>query len=156
MLRAPTGKRLAPMLATLVPILPRDGELDLSDDEAALLVKMSAAGIKRRLVSHRAKLMPRGRSHTKPGSLLKSQIPIRTWAEWDDVVRPMSWIPIPPTMIEAAGPMLMAPPSILTTPEATTSANQAPALHLMSRLAARKRRSASSLGRRSANTLVRL
>ena len=26
----------------------------------------------------------RGRSHTKPGSLLKAQIPIRTWAEWDD------------------------------------------------------------------------
>ena len=27
--------------------------------------------------------MLRGRSHTKPGSLLKSQIPIRTWADWD-------------------------------------------------------------------------
>ena len=24
----------------------------------------------------------RGRSHTKPGTLLKSQIPIRTWSEW--------------------------------------------------------------------------
>ena len=85
-LRAPAGKRLAPMLATLVPILRRDGELDLTDDEAVLLVKMSAATIDRRLASDRAKLMPRGRSHTKPGSLLKSQIPIRTWAEWDDVV----------------------------------------------------------------------
>jgi hypothetical protein len=31
-------------------------------------------------------MMPRGRSHTKPGSLLKSQIPIRTWADWDDAV----------------------------------------------------------------------
>ena len=38
-LRAPACKRLAPMLATLVPILRRDGELDLSDDEAVLLVK---------------------------------------------------------------------------------------------------------------------
>ena len=85
-LRAPAGKRLAPMLAVLVPILRRDGELDLSDVEAALLVKMSAATIDRRLAAHRAKLMPRGRSHTKPGSLLKSQIPIRTWAEWDDAV----------------------------------------------------------------------
>jgi len=28
----------------------------------------------------------RGRSHTKPGSLLKSQIPIRTWSDWDDAV----------------------------------------------------------------------
>lgn len=27
-----------------------------------------------------------GRSHTKPGSLLKSQIPIRTWSQWDEDV----------------------------------------------------------------------
>ena len=25
-----------------------------------------------------------GRSHTKPGSPLKSQIPIRAWADWDE------------------------------------------------------------------------
>jgi len=85
-LRAPAGKRLAPMLAVLVPILRRDGELDLSDDEAALLVGMSAATIDRRLAGERARMMPRGRSHTKPGSLLKSQIPVRTWADWDDAV----------------------------------------------------------------------
>jgi transposase InsO family protein len=30
--------------------------------------------------------LPRGRSHTKPGSLLKSQIPIRTWAQCNDAV----------------------------------------------------------------------
>jgi hypothetical protein len=47
---------------------------------------MSAATIDRRLAADRAKLMPRGRSHTKPGSLLKSQIPVRTWADWDDAV----------------------------------------------------------------------
>ena len=29
-------------------------------------------------------LIPHGRSHTKPGTLLKSQIPIRTWSEWDE------------------------------------------------------------------------
>jgi transposase InsO family protein len=83
-LRAPAGKRLAPMLAVLVPILGRDGELDLTDEEAALLMRMSAATIDRRLAGERARMMPRGRSHTKPGSLLKSQIPIRTWADWDD------------------------------------------------------------------------
>ncbi|MEO7942420.1 MAG: DDE-type integrase/transposase/recombinase [Marmoricola sp.] len=85
-LRAPAGKRLAPMLPVLVPLLRRDGELDLSDAEADLLVAMSAATIDRRLAGERAKMMPRGRSHTKPGSLLKSQIPIRTWADWDDAV----------------------------------------------------------------------
>ena len=76
-LRAPAGKRLAPMLKVLVPVLRRDGELDLSDSEAALLVAMSAATIDRRLADERAKMVARGRSHTKPGFLLKSQIPIR-------------------------------------------------------------------------------
>lgn len=85
-LRAPAGKRLAPMLPVLVPILRRDGELDLTDEQAEQLCQMSAATIDRRLAPERAKMMPRGRSHTKPGSLLKSQIPIRTWADWDDAV----------------------------------------------------------------------
>ena len=82
--RMPAGKRLAPMLATVVPLLRRDGDIVLSDDEAALLVSMSAATIDRRLASERAVLGLRGRSHTKPGTLLKSRIPIRTWADWDD------------------------------------------------------------------------
>jgi hypothetical protein len=64
--------------------LRRDGEITLTDDEAALLVSMSAASIDRHLAKERAKLFPRGRSHTKPGTLLKSQIPIRTWAEWSE------------------------------------------------------------------------
>ena len=67
------------LLATLVPALRRDGELDLSDEEAALLVAMSAATIDRRLAGERAKLIPRGRPHTKAGSLLKSQTPVRIW-----------------------------------------------------------------------------
>jgi transposase InsO family protein len=84
--RTPAGKRLAPMLASIVPLLRRDGEITMSDAEAALLVSMSAASIDRHLAPERAKLSPRGRSHTKPGTLLKSQIPIRTWAEWSENV----------------------------------------------------------------------
>ena len=85
-LRAPAGKRLAPMLPVLVPLLRRDGELALADEDAALLMRMSAATIDRRLAPERAKLVLRGGSHTKPGSLLKSKIPVRTWADWDDAV----------------------------------------------------------------------
>jgi hypothetical protein len=84
--RTPAGKRLAPMLSTLVPLLRRDGEIIMTDAEAALLVSMSAASIDRHLALERAKLFPRGRSHTKPGTLLKSQIPIRTWAQWNENV----------------------------------------------------------------------
>ncbi|MGH8997411.1 MAG: integrase catalytic domain-containing protein [Acidimicrobiales bacterium] len=84
--RQPAGKRLAPMLAVLVPLLRRDGELDLDDDEARLLCAMSAATIDRRLAGAKVLAELRGRSHTKPGTLLKSQIPIRTWSEWDEGV----------------------------------------------------------------------
>ena len=82
----PAGKRLAPMLGELVAVLRRFGELDIDEDTAALLVGMSAATIDRRLAPERKKYAVRGRSCTKPGTLLKSQIPVRTWADWDDAV----------------------------------------------------------------------
>jgi hypothetical protein len=82
----PAGKRLAPMLGELVGVLRHFHELTIDEDTAELLVSMSAATIDRRLAGERAKLQLRGRSGTKPGSLLKSQIPVRTWAEWDDAV----------------------------------------------------------------------
>ena len=80
----PAGKRLAPMLGELVGVLRHFRELTIDEDTAELLVSMSAATIDRRLAGERAKNRLRGRVGTKPGSLLKSQIPVRTWAEWDD------------------------------------------------------------------------
>lgn len=80
----PCGRLLAAAMADLVPRLRRLGELDVDDSTAALLLRIAPATIDRRLKTDRAKLDPRGRSHTKPGTLLKDSIPIRTWAEWDD------------------------------------------------------------------------
>ena len=80
----PAGKRLSPMLGELVAVLRQFGELVIDEDTAALLVSMSAATIDRRLAGERAKHQLKGRCTTKPGSLLKSQIPVRTWADWDD------------------------------------------------------------------------
>ena len=85
-LGAPTGKRLAPVMRELVATLRRFGELQISDEVELGLGSMSAATIDRRLAGDRAKMTLRGRSHTKPGSLLKVAIPIRTWAQWDDAV----------------------------------------------------------------------
>jgi hypothetical protein len=85
-LGAPTGKRLAPVMGGLVAALRRCGELDVSDEVAAALVVMSPATMDRRLAGDRAAMTLRGRSRTKPGSLLKDAIPIRTWAQWDDAV----------------------------------------------------------------------
>lgn len=82
----PAGKRLAPMLTELVAVLRHFRELVISDETAALLVSMSAATIDRRLADERARCKIKGRVGTKPGSLIRSQIPVRTWAQWDDAV----------------------------------------------------------------------
>jgi hypothetical protein len=83
-LDAPSGKRLAPFLPEIVERLIAHGELDISEATRYQLCRMSAATIDRRLAPERARWMGKGRSLTKPGSLLKSQIPIRTWRDWDD------------------------------------------------------------------------
>ena len=82
----PCGRLLAAALPDLVPRLRRLGELSIDDDTAGLLLRIAPATIDRRLAGDRAGLIVRGRSHTKPGTLLKSSIPMRTWAEWDDAV----------------------------------------------------------------------
>jgi len=85
-LGAPTGKRLAPIMRELLPRLRRFHELVITDDIEMALLAMSPATMDRRLAPDRAKMLVRGHSHTKPGSLLKDSIPIRTWAEWNDAV----------------------------------------------------------------------
>src|SRR5664279_4379774 len=82
----PARKARTPMMGELVPTLRRFEELKISDDTERALIVMSAATMDRRLAPDRAKLALKGRSHTKPGSLLKDAIPIRTWAQWDDAV----------------------------------------------------------------------
>jgi hypothetical protein len=82
----PCGRLLAAALPDLVPRLRRFKELRIDAATAAQLLTISPATIDRRLKADRAKLEPRGRSHTKPGTLLKESIPVRTWAEWDDAV----------------------------------------------------------------------
>lgn len=82
----PCGRLLAAALPDLVPRLRRFKELDIDDVTAQLLLRIAPATIDRRLKEDRGKLDPRGRSHTKPGTLLKDSIPMRTWAEWDDAV----------------------------------------------------------------------
>ncbi|SRR6266498_430988 len=83
-LGGPCGKRLAPFLPEIVDRLRVVRELRISDTTRDLLVGMSAATIDRRLAGQRAKLALKGRAGTKPGSLLKAQIPVRTWSQWDE------------------------------------------------------------------------
>jgi hypothetical protein len=81
------GKRLAPFLAELVPALEAEGELRLAPDDRALLLGMSARTIDRRLRPFRLVRDPKnwhGLGTTKPGTLLKSQVPVRTYTPWED------------------------------------------------------------------------
>ena len=77
------SKRLHPYLPGGIKVLERCGELRLAPETKALLLQISRSSIDRCLVPARFH-QPHGRSTTKPGSLLKKQIPIRTFADWDE------------------------------------------------------------------------
>lgn len=79
------GKRLAPVLGEMVELLERRGELKCGAESKKKLAQMSAATIDRLLGPERKKYQLKGRAHTKPGTLLKHQIPIRTFSEWDEL-----------------------------------------------------------------------
>jgi len=79
----PCGKRLAAVMAATIEALERHGELELSQEQRRLLCSISPASLDRLLASERARLRLKGRAMTKPGSLLKGQIPVRTFEQWD-------------------------------------------------------------------------
>jgi hypothetical protein len=76
------SKRLQPFLPEGIRVLERCQEIELSEETKALLLKISSASIDRCLRAVRIK-SPHGLSTTKPGSLLKNLIPVRTFTEWD-------------------------------------------------------------------------
>lgn len=78
------GKRLKAAMPLFVESLLRHGEIKLSGRERELLLQMSASTMDRALTGARQRFKLKGRCSTKPGTLLKHQIPIRTFADWDD------------------------------------------------------------------------
>jgi len=78
------AKRMRGGLDDMVDAMVRFGELSLSDEVLEKLGTISASTIDRLLAPARKKMKVKGRATTKPGTLLKSQIPIRLGTEWDD------------------------------------------------------------------------
>jgi hypothetical protein len=78
------SKRLHPFLPEGVQVLERCYELCLSPEIKQLLLRMSRATIDRCLRKARFTHPQHGLSTTKPGSLLKKAIPIRTFTPWED------------------------------------------------------------------------
>ena len=77
------SKRLKPFLPEIVSVLERQNELHLTAETKTLLLSMSRATIDRRLGPARFE-HPHGLSTTKPGTLLKKAIPVRTYTPWED------------------------------------------------------------------------
>jgi len=78
------SKRLQPFLPELVKVLRRHGESTLTPEVEAQLCQMSPSTIDRLLRPWRQLGGRRPFTTTKPGSLLKSSIPVRTFADWQE------------------------------------------------------------------------
>ena len=77
------SKRLIPFLPELIESLERHGHLHLSNDVKERVLSVSASTLDRLL--HKEKDKPcRGLSTTQSGTLLKKQIKVRTFSDWDE------------------------------------------------------------------------
>lgn len=79
------SKRLVPFIPDLLAALERFGHMSLPADVRDRLLKISPASVDRLLRSTKKEIR-KGLSTTRPGSLLKRQIKVRTFSDWDDAV----------------------------------------------------------------------
>jgi hypothetical protein len=77
------SKRLRAAMDVELPRLYESGFLQVSPEVYEKLMQISPASMDRLLVGRRSQLR-KSRGFTKPGTLLKHQIPIRTWADWTE------------------------------------------------------------------------
>ncbi|MDO8570309.1 MAG: hypothetical protein Q7R97_01870 [Candidatus Daviesbacteria bacterium] len=78
------SKRMLPSLKLAVDELMKAGKISLSKDDRKRIIGISPATIDRLFKRYRKRPKLKGRSYTKPGTLLKNQIPIRTFSEWNE------------------------------------------------------------------------
>ena len=78
------SKRLHPFLPELITVLRRHGDNSMTAEIEAQLCQISPSTIDRLLRSYRRLGGRHPFTTTKPGSLLKSSIPIRTFTDWQE------------------------------------------------------------------------
>lgn len=78
------SKRVQPQIAVAIDSLVLAGELVCSSAQREKLIGISPATIDRLLKTYKKRPSGKGRSYTKPGTLLKHQIPVRTFSEWTE------------------------------------------------------------------------
>jgi hypothetical protein len=72
------------VIGELIPVLEEHREIELDTTTKQKLQEISASTIDRALAPERKRLLSRTRSRTKPGTLLKHKIPIKTFSQWDE------------------------------------------------------------------------
>lgn len=78
------GKRLVVLIRMNIEALVSEPELSIDKEVKRQLLSISAATIDRILKPEREKIRFKSRARTRPGSILKHQIPIRTFYPWDE------------------------------------------------------------------------
>ncbi|MCE5329987.1 transposase family protein [bacterium] len=79
------SRRLKPFMAEAKEKLTKHKDLELSPETRQKLLLISVSTIDRLLKPEKDRYrLGKGRKGTKPGSLLKKSIPIRTFADWDE------------------------------------------------------------------------
>jgi len=78
------AKRIQPQIGVAIDSLVSAKELVCSPEQREKLVRISPATIDRLLKTYKKRPSGKGKSYTKPGTLLKHQIPIRTFSEWTE------------------------------------------------------------------------
>lgn len=78
------SKRVQPAIGVAIDSLVLAGELVITPEQKKKLVKISPATIDRLLKTYKKRPVGKGKSYTKPGTLLKHKIPIRTFADWNE------------------------------------------------------------------------
>ena len=78
------SKRLKPFLSELLRSLEKTHEIKVDSETRQKLICLSCSTIDRLLLPSRNRCRLKGRSTTKPGTLLQNAIPIRTFADWND------------------------------------------------------------------------
>jgi len=81
------GKRLVQFIRGTVPVLKKFNEINIDQETEEKLLRISPIAIDRLLRKEKVKYrIKKGRSWTKPGTLLKHSIVIRTFADWNEKI----------------------------------------------------------------------
>ena len=78
------GKRLKPLVPTLIEAMERHGHLQLAADVRTGLLSISAATIDRALRVVRGQSGGRPRRRLPPSAAIRRSVPVRTFSDWQD------------------------------------------------------------------------